>query len=142
MFLGEDRHNIDPKGRLVLPARHRNGLEDGCVVAMGREKQLMVYPLEVYDAKAKEVRALPETPRNLRIARLFFGKADTPGVDKAGRLLLRQDLRDFAELEPGGEVVVIGMYDHLELWSPAAYEADQAMGDEVYLYDEDETEER
>ena len=138
MFLGEDRHSVDGKGRLVLPSRFRDQLDEGCVVTKGRDGQLMVYPVDVYEARAQEVMARPQDKAGRRYSRTFFSAADEQGLDKAGRLLLKQDLRDFAGVSVSGEAIVLGVYDHIELWNPELFEGERAKGDEVYMQDEDE----
>jgi MraZ protein len=138
VFLGEDRHTVDGKGRLVLPSRYRDQLVEGCVITKGRDGQLMVYPVDEYVAQAETVRARPQNRDGRRFSRTFFAAADEQGLDKAGRLLLKQELRTYAGVESGGETVVLGVFDHIELWNPDAYEDERLRGEEVYMADENE----
>lgn len=141
MFLGEDRHSVDGKGRLVLPSRYRSQLtEQGCVITKGQDRHLMVLPTAVYKAKAEEALARPNDRASRRYRRAFFGGADQQNPDSSGRLLLRADLREYAELETGSPVVVVGVYDHIELWNADRYEAERLKGDAAYR-DEDEEDE-
>lgn len=144
VFLGEDRHNVDSKGRLVLPSRYRNQLkEQGCVVAKGQDGHLMVFPKNVYEEKrAAEALALPNTPAGRQFRRTMFGGAEEQAPDSSGRLLLRADLRSFAKLEIGEPVAVVGVYDHIELWNADVYERVRELGDAAYLDYEEEDEER
>jgi MraZ protein len=137
VFLGEDRHTVDGKGRLVLPSRYRDQLVDGCVITKGRDGQLMVYPVDEYMAQAETVRRLPDNRDGRRFARTFFAGADEQSLDKAGRLLLKQELRTYSQVEVGSETVVLGVFDHIELWNPEAYADERLKGDEVYMADED-----
>jgi MraZ protein len=138
VFLGENRHSVDGKGRIVLPSRYRPQLLDGCVVTKGRDGQLMIYPPDVYEARAQEVMARRQDQAGRRLSRTFFAGADELELDKAGRLLLRQELRDFAGLEISGEAVVIGVFDHIEVWNTATYEAQLQLAEEEYTADDEE----
>ncbi|HSJ27050.1 MAG TPA: division/cell wall cluster transcriptional repressor MraZ [Acidimicrobiia bacterium] len=142
VFLGEDRHNVDGKGRLVLPSRYRSQLsEQGCVITKGQDGHLMVFPTKVYEEKAAEALAMPNDKAGRRYRRTMFGGADQQVPDSSGRLLLRSDLRDYAHLEIGDTVAVVGVYDHIELWAAARYEEERERGDAAYLDGEEEDEE-
>ena len=142
MFLGEDRHNVDSKGRLVLPSRYRSQLsEQGCVIAKGQDGHLMVFPTTVYQEKAAEANAMPNDRAGRRYRRILFGGADQQVPDSSGRLLVRSELRDYAEIEIGDPVAVIGVYDHIELWNAEKYEREREIGDAAYLDDDEEDEE-
>lgn len=138
MFLGEDTHTLDGKGRVVLPSRFRDDLSDGCIVTKGQDGQLVVYPKATWAAKAAEVMERPNNRAGRRFARTFFAGADEQGLDKAGRLLVKPDLREYAAMELGSEVVVLGVFDHIEVWSPGQYEMERTRGDEVYMADEED----
>ncbi len=141
MFLGEDRHNVDGKGRLVLPSRYRSQLtEQGCVITKGQDGHLMVFPTSVYQEKAEEARAMSNDKAGRRYRRTLFGGADQQMPDASGRLLLRSDLRDYAGLEIGESAAVIGVYDHIELWNAARYDNEKEIGDAAYLDDEEDEE--
>lgn len=141
MFLGEDTHSLDDKGRVVLPRRFRDALADGCIVAKGEDHQLLVFTREAYDRKAAEVMAAPPTRAGRRVQRIFFSGADEQALDKAGRLLLKGELRSYADLDEGGEVKVLGLYHHIELWNPARFAEDKARGEEDFTRDDEDLEE-
>lgn len=141
MFLGEDTHSLDGKGRVVLPARYRSDLAEGCIVAKGEDRQLQVFTRDAYERKAAEVRAMPSGRTARRVQRTFFGGADEQALDKTGRLLLKAELRDYAGLSEGGDVKVVGVYDHIELWAPELFEADKARGEEEFTRDDEDDEE-
>jgi MraZ protein len=142
VFLGEDRHNVDGKGRLVLPSRYRSQLsEQGCVIAKGQDRHLMVFPTKVYEEKAAEALAMPNTKAGRRHRRTMFGGAEQQVPDSSGRLLLRSDLRNYADLEVGEAVAVVGVFDHIELWNAARYDEEREKGDAAYLDEDEEDEE-
>lgn len=132
---------MDAKGRVVLPSRLRDKFKVGddpeaprrCVVAKGQDRQLLVYPLSVWKREADQMRALPPTRDNRRRQRAFFGGADEQTLDKQGRLLLNPDLRAFADLDPSGDVFLVGVYDHLQLWNRDRYERERELQDEEFV---------
>jgi len=138
VFLGEDTHSLDDKGRVVLPRRFRDALSDGCIVAKGEDHQLLVFTRKAYEQKASEVMAMPNSRTGRRVRRIFFSGADEQGLDKAGRLLLKNELRTYADLNDGGEVKVLGLYDHVELWNPTRYAEDKERGEADFTADDEE----
>lgn len=137
MFLGEDTHALDDKGRLVMPSRYRAELGDGCVVAAGRRRQLNVFPLESYLAAARDLRSRERTTETEREERLFFGMADQQTLDKSGRLLIKPELRSVASLDPGSPVVIVGQFDRIELWTPGTYELQRRLSEDMYFVEEE-----
>jgi len=138
VFLGVDTHALDDKGRLVMPSKYRASLTDGCVVVPGRLRQLVVYTVDAFMVRAREYRERPRTIENERFERIFFGMADQQTLDKSGRLLLRPELRDLASLEPGGSVVIMGLEDHIELWTPTAFERQRQLSSDAYYHKDEE----
>jgi len=131
VFLGEYNHSLDPKGRLVMPAKFRRGLEHGCVVTKGQDRCLFVFPRERWDEEAEKVLRLPRTDRRARnFARSFFASASDQVPDKQGRIQLPEALRAYAGLER--DVTVVGMADHVELWPTAVWNEVAAEADDYY----------
>ena len=125
MLLGEYRHSIDAKGRVALPARFRASLEGAVVVAKGFGKELVVYTPEGYEGFLGRLLTMDVFKGKVRDARLYFtANAHVVDLDKAGRVNLPAGLASWAGLE--GEAVVIGGGDHIEIWSPAAWEGFEA----------------
>lgn len=137
MFLGEYFHSLDGKSRVVMPSGFRRDLEDGCVVTKGQDRQLVLFPSGEFEARAAEVTAMQQNRSGRRFSRTVFSGADLQTLDKSGRVLIKPDLRDFADLETGTEIAVIGVYDHVELWNKTLFLEDRAAGDQSYL-EEDE----
>lgn len=121
LFLGQFYHNLDDKGRLMVPVRYRDHLiPDGAYVMQGFDRNLMVLPSIKYQEFSQRVNQMSLTDSEARLLkRLVFATADRVEVDKAGRILLPQFLRKYAGLE--GESVVVGMGDFFEIWSPEAW---------------------
>ncbi len=120
MFLGEYAHNIDEKGRLTMPARWREQLGTRVVVTRGMETCLMVFAEARFESFMEEINSIGTIGNDARgLSRFFTSKATDDDLDKQGRVSLPQTLREYAQLN--GEVMVVGAYDHIELWSPAMY---------------------
>lgn len=116
MFMGEYNHTIDGKGRVHVPAKFRDALGDGFVVTKGLDGCLFVYPPDAWQAFEEKLQSLPLTNKNSRqFARFFLAGAASCEVDKQGRILLPQVLREFAGLEK--EVVMVGVANRVEIWS-------------------------
>jgi MraZ protein len=124
MFLGQYQHNLDEKGRLMIPARYRELLAAGAFITQGFDKCLMVmtdtYFAQVYD-RINSMNLADPTARLLR--RLILSNAYSVEVDKVGRILIPGNLREVIDLN--GEAIVAGQGEYFEVWSP--YEWNQQM---------------
>lgn len=126
MFLGQFQHNLDDKGRLMIPARFRDLLEGGAFITQGFDRCLMVmtesYFKQVYE-RIEAMNLADPTARLLR--RLILSNAYPVEVDKIGRILVPQNLRSFLGLE-SGELVVAGQGQYFEVWTPALWSEQMA----------------
>ena len=121
MFMGEYRHTVDPKGRLIVPSKFRELLGAEFVVTRGLDGCLFVYPMESWEAYVEELKKLPLTDRNARLfTRFIIAGATTCELDKQGRILLPAALREFAGLEK--DVVLVGVGSRVEIWSKDKWE--------------------
>jgi MraZ protein len=120
MFLGQYRHNIDEKGRLTIPARFRELLEEGAYVTQGFDRNLLVLTAPMFEFVSKRVNQMSLTdPTARELKRLLFSTADRIEPDKTGRILLPQFLRETAGLD--GEAMLVGVGDYFEIWPPDAW---------------------
>ena len=116
MLMGEYNHTIDAKGRLIVPAKFREVLGDEFVVTKGLDNCLFVYPNDEWTRFEEKLKSLPLTNKNARqFTRFFLAGAAACEVDKQGRILLPQVLREFASLEK--DVVLVGVASRIEIWS-------------------------
>ncbi len=116
MLMGEFRHNIDDKGRLILPAKFRESLGDDFIITRGLENCLFVYPKAKWNEIMGRFDTLPFTKKNTRNFMRFFLSGATAAVfDKQGRINITSPLIEYADLQK--ECVVIGVGDRLEIWS-------------------------
>ena len=131
MFLGQFQHNLDDKGRLMIPARFRELLEGGAFITQGFDKCLMVmteaYFKQVYE-RIEAMNLADPTARLLR--RLILSNAYPIEVDKVGRILVPQNLRTFLGI-PSGELVVAGQGEYFEVWTPATWAEQMALLQDV-----------
>ncbi|MEW6059763.1 MAG: division/cell wall cluster transcriptional repressor MraZ [Actinomycetota bacterium] len=119
-LLGTHSYQLDPKGRISLPARFREVLADGAVLTLGQDGCLFCFPRAEWEERAREVRELPLSDAEGRAyARMFFGKAEPVELDSQGRLLIPQRLRN--EVGIRKETVVLGVYDRMEIWDREAH---------------------
>jgi MraZ protein len=120
MFIGEYSHTLDDKGRVAIPIKFREALKKGTVVTRGLDHCLFVYTAEEWGKLAEKLVNLPISQANSRaFARLMLAGAMDIDVDKQGRVMLPDYLREFAHLQK--DVVVAGLYNRLEIWDAATW---------------------
>lgn len=131
MFLGTHHPRLDDKGRLILPAKFRDELADGLVVAKGQDRCLVVYSAAGWEQVTEALGAGRMTDRRVRdYSRLLFASASDEMPDKQGRVTIPSGLRDYAQLTK--ECVVIGANTRVEIWEPAAWQAYVAEREESF----------
>jgi len=124
MFLGRFTYTLDSKGRLTIPSRFRDGLPTEIVVTRGMDRCLVVYPIDVWKEISGKVTSLSITnPRARSLRRLLFADAINLELDKQGRILIPDRLREYAGLELSSDVLVIGLDSFIELWDTERWQA-------------------
>lgn len=119
MFRGSSFHHLDPKGRLIIPARFRDVLRqssvDGLIVSK-MDGALFCYTFEEWHKIEQRILNLAEKSDNMRrFRRVFIGGAFECPLDKQGRILIPPSLRQYSELSK--ELVLVGVLDHFEIWA-------------------------
>lgn len=116
MLMGTYNHTLDTKWRLIMPARLREELGDTFIITKSLDHCLSAYPQKSWEEFIGKLSELPkissEPARRLR--RFYFGNSAEMEVDKQGRILLPQALREYADLTK--DVTLIGVQDHVEIW--------------------------
>ncbi|NMB19878.1 MAG: division/cell wall cluster transcriptional repressor MraZ [Firmicutes bacterium] len=121
MFMGEYQHGLDAKGRLIIPAKFRQELGAGAVLTRGLDNCLFLFPQEEWGILEAKLKTLPLTKHDARqFVRFLFSGATECEMDKQGRIILPQNLRDFAAIDK--DVVVIGVSSRVEIWSKERWE--------------------
>ena len=120
MFIGEFKHNLDLKGRLAVPVKFRKKLSGGAIVTRGLDKCLFVFGNKEWEALAQKLIALPLAQANSRaFVRLMLAGAMDVELDKQGRILIPDYLRDYAGLKK--ETIVAGLYNRFEIWNSESW---------------------
>lgn len=120
MFRGVNGINIDAKGRIVMPTRYRDRLQDesrGHIVMTidTEERCLLLYPMTAWEEIENKLAALPSfNPAARRIQRLLIGHATEAELDSHGRILLQPLLREYAGLNK--RVMLVGQGKKFEIW--------------------------
>jgi MraZ protein len=119
--MGEYHHTIDLKGRMIVPAKFRDGLGEAFVLTRGLDQCLFGYPMSEWQIIEEKLKTLPLTKKDARaFTRFFFSGATECEIDKQGRINIATPLLQYAKLEK--ECVVIGVSNRIELWSKSIWE--------------------
>ncbi|MDX8044921.1 division/cell wall cluster transcriptional repressor MraZ [Gracilibacillus sp. S3-1-1] len=116
MFMGEYQHNIDTKGRIIVPSKFRDNLGEQFVVTRGLDQCLFAYPMDEWRQLEEKLKKLPLTKKDARaFTRFFFSGAVECELDKQGRINIPAPLRKYAGIEK--ECAVIGVSNRVEFWA-------------------------
>ena len=117
MFLGTHEPRLDDKGRLVLPAKFRDGFSTDVVLTKGQDLSIVMWPLSEFQLYAQKGREASRNDARVRsYLRVFFSSAFDEQIDKQGRITLPAALRDYAQLDR--DVIVVGADTTVEIWDP------------------------
>ena len=116
MFIGEYNHALDSKNRMIIPSKLREELNGKFVITKGLDGCLYVYPINEWTKLEEKLKTLPLTDKNARaFVRFFFSGACEIELDKQGRGLIPQNLKEYAKINK--EIVSIGVLSRVEIWS-------------------------
>ncbi|WP_221763944.1 division/cell wall cluster transcriptional repressor MraZ [Methyloradius palustris] len=126
MFRGATSLSLDAKGRLAIPAKHRDALQAQCaghlVLTAHPHRCLLLYPQPAWEPiQAKMMSLSSFDKQSSSLQRLLVGFAEDVEMDAAGRMLVSNVLRDFAGLEK--QTMLVGQGSHFELWGMDAWKA-------------------
>jgi MraZ protein len=130
--MGEYEHSLDVKGRLIMPAKLRQDIGDKFILTKGLDGCLFAFSSPEWLNFEEKLKALPLSDKNARnFVRFFLSGATECEIDKQGRFLIPNNLREAAELEK--EVVIIGVGTRLEIWNKQTWQTcDEAISaDEI-----------
>ena len=126
MFQGSSALTLDAKGRISIPTRHRDALQnqaDGkLTLTRHPDGCLLMYPRPVWEERREQIAKFPMSARALQ--RLLLGNAQDVELDSAGRILVAPELRAAAGLKR--EVMMMGLGEHFELWDAEALAQSEA----------------
>lgn len=120
MFLGRFQHSVDAKGRVAVPARFRDGLKGELIITRGNDRCLYLFTQAAWEPLASKLNALPTgdaDARNLR--RAVFAAAEPVEIDRQGRIMLPDHLRQYSGI--AGNVAILGLGAYIEIWDQQAW---------------------
>ncbi|RAZ69993.1 division/cell wall cluster transcriptional repressor MraZ [Planococcus maitriensis] len=121
MFMGEFQHNVDAKGRLIVPAKYRELLGEHFVITRGLDQCLFGYPMNEWNKIEEKLKEMPVTKKDARaFTRFFFSGAQEVELDKQGRVNIPASLLSYAKIEK--ECVILGVSNRFEIWAKDAWE--------------------
>ncbi len=120
MFLGQYQHSLDDKGRLTIPSAFRETLGDGAYISQGLDRNLMVMGSDYFLRIYERINSLSITdPESRLFKRLILSSAYKVDLDKAGRILVPTNLRQFLSLT---EATLVGQGDYFEVWTTSDWD--------------------
>lgn len=120
--MGEFHHNLDEKGRIIIPSKLREELGENIIVTRGLEDCLFIYSEKEWSLIVSKLKSLPFTKKDARsFTRMFLSGATAIEFDKQGRIKISLPLIEYAKLDK--ECIIIGVNDRLELWSKEKWNA-------------------
>jgi len=119
-FRGLSNLNLDPKGRLTMPAKYRDEIMNCCdgkmIMTVDFDLCLLLYPIETWLPIEEKIAGLPGLDKNSKsVQRLLIGHATDVSLDKSGRMLIPPPLRDIAKLDK--QIVLLGQGKKFEIWN-------------------------
>jgi len=121
MFLGEYSYNLDEKKRLAIPAKFRTSLGKKAVITIGLDNCLFLFPMKDWEIFAKKLSAMPLAQADARgFSRLMLAGATEVSLDKLGRILVRDYLKQYASITK--KVIIAGLYNRIEIWDEAKWQ--------------------
>lgn len=122
MFIGEYNHNLDSKGRIIIPAKFREELHNTFILTRGFDGCLTVYSLEQWNKLFEEINKLPTTKSAARqYVRMLAGNAGECTLDNQGRIQIPSYLSKPLGIEK--ECAIIGVNDHIEIWNKTTWDS-------------------
>lgn len=116
MLIGEYRHNIDDKGRLIIPSKFRDELGPEFILTRGLDGCLFIYSMDKWNNIISKLEKLPFTKKDARtFMRFFLSSATVCCLDKQGRININISLINYAKIQK--ECTIIGVNDRLEIWA-------------------------
>lgn len=122
MFMGEFAHNIDKKGRIIIPAKFREELGATIIVTRGLDGCLSVYTMDQWNEIYQNLMKLPTTNKEARMyVHMMTARAAECELDGQGRILIPSTLSKEAQLEK--ECIIVGVANRVEIWSKDRWNA-------------------
>jgi len=133
VFLGEYKHTMDSKGRIVIPSKFRDELKQGCVITKGQDNCLQILTKINWEEEAGTIAALPKTNKTSRqIRRALFSGAIDASIDSSGKILIPENLRAYSFMSLGQPITITGSGSVIEIWATKQWKKVQVDADKAY----------
>lgn len=135
MFAGEYLCKLDEKGRFIVPSSMRERLEtegNGVVFLKGPEQALWAYSPIEWEKVLERTRTKLDEDQSRLFMHFVVSEAGTSDVDKAGRILIPGKLRKLIPVEDDQEIILVGLYNHMEIWNPTEWRRYVGKSEEKY----------
>ena len=135
MFAGEYLCKLDEKGRFIVPSSMRERLEtegNGVVFLKGPEQALWAYSPIEWEKVLERTRTKLDEDQSRLFMHFVVSEAGTSEVDKAGRILIPGKLRKLIPVEDDQEIILVGLYNHMEIWNPTEWRRYVGKSEEKY----------
>ncbi len=135
MFAGEYLCKLDEKGRFIVPSSMRERLEtegNGVVFLKGPEQALWAYSPVEWEKVLERTRTKLDEDQSRLFMHFVVAEAGTSDVDKAGRILIPGKLRKLIPVEDDQEIILVGLYNHMEIWNPTEWRRYVSKSEEKY----------
>ena len=124
MFAGEYLCKLDEKGRFIVPSPMRERLEaagNSVIFLKGAEQSLWVYPMAEWEKVLERTKNKLDEEQSRLFMHFVVSEAGTSDVDRAGRILIPGRLRKLVPVDEEQEIILVGLYNHMEVWNPAEW---------------------
>lgn len=122
MFMGTSNNSIDDKNRMIVPVKLRGELGNRCILTKGLDCCLYIYTTEDWAKQMEKISHLPESDPKVRaFIRHFCANAAECEFDKQGRIVIPQELKDYAMIKK--DLVTMGAMSKIEVWSKEVWSA-------------------
>jgi transcriptional regulator MraZ len=135
VFAGEYLCKLDEKGRFIVPSPMRERLEtegNGVVFLKGPEQALWAYSPVEWEKVLERTRTKLDEDQSRLFMHFVVAEAGTSDVDKTGRILIPGKLRKLIPVEDDQEIVLVGLYNHMEIWNPTEWRRYVSTSEEKY----------
>jgi MraZ protein len=133
LFVGEHKHSLDAKNRLFIPAKYRDMLGDSFYITRKMEKCLAIYSENEWNKLTDKLNTLPDSVVG-SIKQFLYSKTISVSPDSQGRVVLPPELLSYAGIEKN--TVIIGVGDHLQIWSDGLWEEKENAIDTAVLMEQ------
>jgi MraZ protein len=129
VFVGVYERQLDERGRVALPTAFRSSIGEQCYLTYGEDGCVRIMSEDNFNLEVQEMNDSVKAGETSRSRlRAFASSVVVAGLDKQGRIVVDPRLRSHAGIEPQAPIMVLGLFDRIEIWEPSRYEAEETLG--------------